>query len=101
MPKATVTRQQVVELVMALPADRLPSVYDFACFVQSHPLELAPSEDIFGETAEEIDVDENLWEQQFAASHADLRSMAKEAAAAYHAGQTHPMEFSPDGKPVR
>ena len=101
MPTATVTRQQLVELVMALPDDRLPSVYDFARFVQSHPLELAPSEDIFGETADEIHVDESLWEQQFAASRADLRNMAKEAPAAYHAGQTHPMEFTPDGKPIR
>lgn len=81
MPTETVTRQQVVELVMALPANRLASVYDFARFIQSHPLE--PFADIFGETAEEIVADEELWEQQFTASRDELRSMAREAAAEY------------------
>lgn len=51
MPTETIPHQQVVELVMTLPADRLASVYDFARFVLSHPLEPIPAADIFGETA--------------------------------------------------
>ena len=99
MQTETVTRQQVVELVMALPADRLASVYDFARYIQSHPL--GAFTDIFGETAEEIGADEELWERQFEASRDELRSMAREAAAEYRAGKTKPMEFSSDGKPIR
>ena len=101
MSTETIIRQRVVELVMALPADRLASVYDFARFVQSHPLEATSTEDIFGETADGIRADEEQWEQQFAASRDELRKMAHEAAAEYRAGKTSPMEFTPEGKPIR
>ena len=101
MPTETITRQQVVELVMALPADRLASVYDFARFIQLHPLGSAPAADIFGETAEEIRADEEEWEQQFSASRDELRQMAHEAAAEYRSGKTRPLEFNSKGQPVR
>jgi hypothetical protein len=96
MPTETVTRQQVIDLVMTLPPDRLLSVYDFARFVQSHPLE-----DIFGETEDEIRVDEEHWEQQFSASRDELRTIAREAAAEYRAGKTKPMDFTSDGRLAR
>ncbi len=96
-----VTRQQVVELVMTLPADRLMSVYDFVRFIQSHPLETASSTDLFGETADEVRADEEQWAQQFAASRKELRAMARAAAADYRAGKTRPLEFTPEGQPVR
>ncbi len=101
MPTETVTRQQVVELVMTLPADRLVSVYDFVRFVQSHPLEAASIPDIFGETADEIHADEQQWAQQFAASRKDLRAMARDAVADYRAGKTRPLEFTSEGQPIR
>lgn len=95
MPTETVTRQQVIDLVMALPPNRLISVYDFARFVQSHPLE-----DIFGETEDEIRADEEQWEQQFSASRDGLRAIAREAAAEYRAGKTKSMEFTSEGSLV-
>lgn len=101
MSTETITRKKIVELVMALPEDRLASVYDFARFVQSHPLELNAADDIFGETADEIRADEEQWEQQFAASRDELRKMAHEAAAEYRVGKTSPMEFTSEGKPIR
>ncbi len=101
MPTKTITHQQVVDLVMTLPTDSLNSVYEFARFVQSHPLEQTPAADIFGETTDEIRADEEQWEQQFAASRDELRKRAREAAAEYRAAKTKPMEFTPDGQLVR
>jgi len=98
MSEETITREKVVELVLALPADRLASVYDFARFIQSHPLAPIPTDDVFGETAEEILADEEEWERQFAGSHDELKKMAQEAAADYRAGKTRPMEFDAEGK---
>lgn len=101
MSTKTITHQQVVDLVMTLPADRLVSVYDFARFVQSHPLEPTLAADIFGETEDEIRADEEQWDQQLAASREGLRAIAREAAAEFRAGQTKPMEFTPEGRLVR
>jgi hypothetical protein len=97
MPTQTITPQQVVDLIMSLPPDRLASVYDFALFVQQHPLASTPEGDIFGETEDEIRADEERWEQHFVASRDKLRVMAGEAAAEYRAGRTKPMEFTPGG----
>jgi hypothetical protein len=99
MSTETITRKKIVELVMALPEDRLASVYDFARFVQSHPLDGTLTNDIFGETTDEIRADEEQWEQQFAGSRDELRKMAQEAGAEYRAGKTRPMEFNSEGKP--
>ena len=101
MQTKTITRQQVIDLVMNLPAERLTSIYDFARFVQSHPLEWTQTADIFGETEDEIRADEEQWDQQFAASRDELRTIAREAAAEYHAGKTKLMEFTPEGRLVR
>ncbi|MFH1906393.1 MAG: hypothetical protein ABIL11_03265, partial [Chloroflexota bacterium] len=101
MQTKTITRQQVIDLVMNLPAERLISVYDFARFVQSHPLERMLAADIFGETEDEIRADEEQWDQQFAASRDELRIIAREAAAEYRAGRTKPMELTPEERRVR
>ncbi len=93
----TVTPQQVIDIVMPLPPERLLSVYDFALFVKGHPLPPAPETDIFGETQDEIRADEVRWAQQFAASRDELRAMAREAAAEYHAGLTQPMPATAEG----
>ena len=97
----TITPQQVIDLVMTLPPDRLPSVYDFALFVKQHPLPLTPEADIFGEAQDQIRADEERWDQQFAASRDELRAMAHEAAAEYHSGRTQPMTTTPEGRLVR
>lgn len=88
MQTETITHQQVADLIMNLPPERLPSVYDFVRFVQSHPLTLTSVTDIFGETEDEIRADEAEWEQQFTVSRDELRKIAREAAAEYRAGKT-------------
>ena len=98
MPTKPISYQQVVDVVMTLPADRLASVYDFACFIQSRPMELPPEGDIFGETEDEIRADSEQWEQQFATSRQQLRAMAHEAAAEFRAGRTMPMSFTSEGR---
>lgn len=98
MSAKTITHQQVIDLVMTLPSERLVSIYDFARFVKYYPLEPIPSADIFGETEDEIRADEEEWERQFSASREELRVMAREAAAEFHADETRPMEFTSEGR---
>jgi len=90
----TITAQQVADIVLTLPPDRLVSVYDFVLFVKQHPLAPEPESDVFGETPEEIRADEEQWDRKYAASRDQLRAMAREAAAEYRAGRTKPMEFT-------
>jgi hypothetical protein len=87
----TVSYQDVVDVVMTLPVDRLASVYDFARFVRAQALGVARPTDIFGETEDQIRSDAEQWDQEFAASREQLRLMAREAAAEYRAGRTAPM----------
>ena len=94
MQTNTITAQQVADMVMTLPPDRLVSVHDFVLFVKQHPLAPEPEADIFGETAEEIRADEERWDREYATSRDHLRTMAREAAAEYRAGRTKPMEFT-------
>ena len=101
MPPKTLTHQQVVDLVMTLPPDRLISVYDFVCFIKNHPMTPVPTTDIFGETADEIRADEALWSQQFETSGEELRAIAREAAAEFRTGLTTPMDFTPEGRLAR
>lgn len=91
MQTQALTHQQVIDLVLTLPLERLRSVYDFALFLKQAP---EPFSDIFGETPEEIEVDEAQWAQQFSASREQLRTMAHEAAAEFRAGRTKPLEFT-------
>ncbi len=101
MATRTISVQQVVDVVMTLPPDRLASVYDFARFVQTQASAVTPLADIFGETEEEIRADDDQWEQEFAASREQLRVMAREAAAEYRAGRATPMAFTPEGRLAR
>lgn len=101
MQMSTITPQQVVDLVMALPPERLVSVYDFALFVKQHPLSPTPEVDIFGETADQVRADEERWDQQFAASRDKLRTLARQAGTEFRAGRTKPMQFTPEGRLAR
>ncbi len=51
----------IAEIAAVMPLARTVQLYEFALFLQSHPL---PVE----ETFEEIAADENLWDAQFAAT---------------------------------
>ena len=101
MQAEMISHQQVVELVMTLPSNRLMSVYDFVRFIKLQSQEPSATTGIFGETEDEIRADDKQWERQFEASHNKLRAMAREAAEEYRAGRTKPMEFTPAGRLVR
>ena len=101
MPTKTVSYQEVVDVVMTLPVDRLASVYDFARFVRAQALDVTESTDIFGETEDQIRSDAEQWDQEFAASREQLRLMAREAAAEYRAGRATPMTFTEEGRLAR
>ena len=101
MTVATITHQQVIELVKALPKERLQSLYDFTVFLNQYPLTLTPDTDLFGQSAAEIEADEEHWQEQFAASREGLRAMAREAKADYEAGRVTPMEFGATRRIVR
>lgn len=98
MSTTTITYQQVIELVKTLPVERLQSLYDFTLFLRQQPIVLTPETDLFGESAGEIEADEAQWQEQFAASREKLRSLAREAADEFRAGNTQPMEFSAEGR---
>jgi len=75
----------ITEIAAAMPLARTVQLYEFALFLQSHPL---PAE----ETFEEIAADEALWDAQFAATEdkklaAIITSVEKEI----NAGETLPM----------
>jgi len=95
MPTETITRQQVVDLVMTLPSDRLVSVYDFALFVQSRPLELAlaldPDDDWLNDTEEQLQAEDALWEATYARHRDQFAALAEAAQAEIAAGVTQPM----------
>ena len=101
MPTKTVSYQEVVDVVMTLPVDRLASVYDFARFVRAQALDSGRPTDIFGETEDQIRSDTEQWDQEFAASREQLRLMAREAAAEYRAERTTPMTFTEEGRLAR
>ena len=100
MTTASVTHQQVIELVKMLPQERLQSLYDFTVFLKQQSTSLTPETDLFGESGEEIEDDEARWQEQFAASRESLRAMARETKEDYLAGRTKPMEFDVNGRLV-
>ena len=95
MQAQTLTHQQVIDLVLTLPIDRLRIVYDFALFLKQAQ---EPFTDIFGEIVEEIQADEEQWDQQFSSSREQMRAMAHEVAAEFRAGRTEPMKFTAEGR---
>ena len=92
MPATIITHQQVIDLVTTLPEEQLRSLYDFTLFLKQQAVVLTPESDLFGESAEEIEADEALWQEQFAASRSTLYSLAGEAAAEIQTGRTQPTD---------
>ncbi|HRJ44055.1 MAG TPA: hypothetical protein PL105_19350, partial [Caldilineaceae bacterium] len=64
MQEQTNLVQAISDIAAAMPITRTIQLYEFARFLESHPL---PME----ETLEEIAADETLWESQFAATEDD------------------------------
>lgn len=92
---AAVTYQQVIELVITLPVERLPSLYDFARFLKEASEPPVETGDLFGESLEEAAADEAWWDEQFERSEAVLLRLAEETVEEYQAGTTTPLEFNP------
>ncbi len=95
---ADITRENVIDLVRSLPADRLPSLYDFALYLKARRPVTDSDGDIFGESEEDIRADETWWDEQFARSESKLLRLAEEAAEEYNTGHTTPMEFDEHGR---
>ena len=97
-PTSSPTHQQVADLVMTLPPDRLVSVWAFTLFVKSNSLTPVPVADMFGETGDDMRADEAEWARQFETSREELRAIGHEAAAEFRAGRTRPMAFTHEGR---
>jgi hypothetical protein len=81
----------IAEIARSMPWARTAQLYEFALFLESHPL---PAE----ETLEAIAADEAQWDAQFSAT--DDRKLSKLVAyveAEINAGKTSPM-FDENGK---
>ncbi len=77
--------EEIARIAATLPRARTVQLYEFALFLQSHPL---PTE----ETPEEIAVDEALWDAQFAATDSEkLAALAARIEAEIREGKTLPM----------
>lgn len=93
-----ITRENVIDLVRSLPADRLLSLYDFALYLKTRRPVIGSEGDIFGESGQDIRADEMWWDEQFARSESKLLRLAEEAAEEYNTGHTTPMEFDEHGR---
>ncbi len=81
----------ITEIASSIPLTRRKQLYEFALFLESHPL---PAE----ETLEAIAADEAVWEAQFAASEDEqLTRLAASVEEEINAGSTLPM-FDEHGK---
>ncbi|MCB0201180.1 MAG: hypothetical protein KDI03_14010 [Anaerolineae bacterium] len=75
----------ITSIAATMPPERTVQLYEFALFLQSHPL---PAE----ETLEEIAADEALWDAQFAATDDDkLSALVALVEAEVGSGDTLPM----------
>ena len=75
----------IAEIAAAMPMTRTAQLYEFALFLESHPL---PAE----ETLEAIAADEAQWNAQFAATDDDkLAYIVASVEAEINAGKTSPM----------
>ncbi len=75
----------IADIATTMPLARTMQLYQFARFLQTHPLPIE-------ETFEEIAVDEALWDTQFAATSDDkLAALIAAVETEINAGKTLPM----------
>ena len=75
----------ISEIAAGMPLTRAVQLYEYAIFLESHPLSI-------GETPEEILADETLWDTQFAATPDDkLEVLVASVKAEISEGKTLPM----------
>lgn len=83
--------KEISEIAAAMPFMRRVQLYEFALFLESHPL---PAE----ETLEAIAADEAQWDAQFAATDEDkLAALMASVESEIKEGQTSPM-FDENGE---
>ena len=86
--------KEIIEIASVMPLARTMQLYEFATFLESHPL---PTNKIF----ENIIADEALWDAQFAASDDEkLAALSASVEAEINEGKTMPM-FDEHGKFIR
>jgi len=78
-----VTYEQVVELVKALPPDKLASLYDFARYLATRP-----EVGWLQATEAEMQAEDEAWDAAFTADPGKLAQLADQALEAYQAGKT-------------
>ena len=77
--------KEITEIAATMPLARKVQLYEFAVFLQSHPL---PGEETFAE----IIADEALWDAQFAnTDDARISELVNMVNAEIQAGNTYPM----------
>lgn len=82
---AVADEKKLLKIVRSLPSERVAQLIDYARFLQVYS----------GSSIEEADLDEldeALWDQQFADSADVLQQMAEKALAEHRAGKTKPLE---------
>ena len=91
--------QLLIDIVRALPAERVAQILDFARYVQTQTAEDfgVPDEP---ESEQEMLADEARWDAQFEATQDGLQKMASRVRSEIKAGRTMPMRFTRDGRIV-
>ncbi len=82
---AVADEKKLLKIVRSLPSERVAQLIDYARFLQVYS----------GSSIEEADLDEldeALWDRQFADSADVLQQMAEKALAEHRAGKTKPLE---------
>lgn len=92
---SSVYEQELIQIVHALPVERIAQVLDFARYVESQAREDFISLD--DEQEEDILADEARWDAQFAATQDGLKRMAERVRQEIRAGRTQAMKFTKNG----
>jgi len=82
---AVADEKKLLKIVRSLPSERVAQLIDYARFLQVYS----------GSSIEEADLDEldeALWDRQFADSADVLQQMAEKALAEHRVGKTKPLE---------
>ena len=86
--------KMIFSIMRTLPLERLAQLADYARYLQGQISEFNLEE----ETAEDIEVDEAVWDTQFAASDQLFAQMAAKVRDSIQSGRTTEMRLTRDGR---
>ena len=94
--------QALAKLVTKMPASQVAQVYDFACFLQTRPMSIAPQlvldeDDWLNDSSEELQAEDALWDAALSRHHEKFTALKEAAMAEIEAGTTEPM-FNQQGE---